>query len=170
MQVLEGSGDPQGCQKACRVPASPRQLEGAGGAYGHLGRCSPSSKPACVSFLGLILLRLGLHNQVNASQLDPCFTTKTHPSKATSHSQSLSLCGGAPQINGSTDSQVPPWSYFFLPTHGVFSRLSLPQGQADRTWNHKLAEEKESQTCELSAPVHGFAFPAPAEGYLWSGA
>lgn len=32
---------------------------------------------ACLPvFPGLILLRLGLHSQVHASQLDPCFTTK----------------------------------------------------------------------------------------------
>jgi len=32
--------------------------------------------PPSLSSPGLILLRLGLHSQVNTSQLDPCFTTK----------------------------------------------------------------------------------------------
>ena len=77
---------------------------------------------------------------------------------------------GAIQINGSHDQQLPLLGYFLLPSTGVFLRQPLHRGWADNTWNHKLVEENESGTCELSAPFHGDCLHRPPEGCLWSGA
>lgn len=77
---------------------------------------------------------------------------------------------GTVRINGSHDQQLPLWGYFPLPSTRVFLRQSLHRGWADSTWNHKLIEENESGTCELSAPFHGDCLRGPPEGCLWSGA
>lgn len=125
------------------------------------------SLPACLP--GANTLRLGLHSRVPPLNSAPASPPKTHPIGHLPLTEPV-LVGGPLRLMDPHTPRYHPGVPLFLTVHGVFCRPPLPQGQADSTCNHKLAEEK--RISNLRAVHRPWRLPPlpPQRAYLWSGA